>query len=357
MGSNKCKPAQLILPPLYHFYKKEEGTIIMIYERLPMALLAVCAFFSTPVYAWSIAEWLGLDKIAADAGAKAAHEVQEASRNIPLTTNQFGLIIDEYYSDDAIKRAKARRIVNNVFPDLAAEKDPKLQFAVSLDFANIDTSAKALTADIWFIDAPNIGIAKALVYTGVRYKGETVSSAPTTTPATLESASEKINRYLQLFGHTYTLKRGEVDPYVQACGRTNIMCQSSNQGCIKSNNAVKVCNEKLELGYLQRAIFSLTESGIDLPPVARVTRAWKGGGFAVILIPESEFDAQANIDLRLRFHVAGDVTKTAKDFETPMRISVPLMRQTSSLESSDPLYPKFRYAIVDLRVADFLGSR
>src|SRR5262249_3272032 len=71
------------------------------------------------------ADWdpLGLRKAASEAGAEAAAKLLEASRNVPLTTNQFGLLIDEYYSSDPAKRDKAHRIINGVFPDLAQDKN------------------------------------------------------------------------------------------------------------------------------------------------------------------------------------------------------------------------------------------
>lgn len=74
-------------------------------------LLLLIPFHSRASDCGALAQFLDISKAAREAGADAAAALLKPSRNIPLTTNQFGLLADEYDADDPKVREHARKVV------------------------------------------------------------------------------------------------------------------------------------------------------------------------------------------------------------------------------------------------------
>jgi hypothetical protein len=294
----------------------------------------------------ALAQFFDVCKAAREAGAEAAAEILKASRNIPLTTNQFGLLADEYDADDPKVREHARKVVQRVFPQFADAGHPALDFVLEVEFHDANTRQNTLTADIWPLNSNSPNDFQGPVHDGQRYKGEVIDSQAPASPALIETTRQKVQGLV---------KRATAPtvPYMDAdfkgCFRNGgIYGQSIDNACVAG----------VKVGLLTDAIIAVTDEHVAIPSSNRITRAWKGGGYAVVLIPKEEFDKQPqSMWMTLTFHVAGDPSKTAKDFETPYKFSMPLIRSTAPLPTIDPRYGSFRYAIVDLRIPDFVGQQ
>lgn len=304
---------------------------------LALSACVVVLVLSLPAHA-DLTSWLGLDRIAqkagADAGAKAANAIIEASRNAALMTNQFGILVDEYYSDDPKKREHAKKIIWATFPELPKDSE-RIALEVTVDFRNIDTTKNPFTSDIWFIDSNDVNRFSDRVLSGVRYKGESISSHPTTTFSEIERIRLEVRKQLTNYITPPNLYKD-----ASRCGQS----RSIDQRCV---NQYK---RQAESRAIEAAIMALVVNKVDIESTSRVTRDWSGGKYAVILIPTAQLNAQPNAEMYLSFHVAGNSLLGVRDFKTPKKLSMPLMRKMKPLPSNDPLHPLFSYEVVDLRI-------
>ena len=186
-----------------------------------------------------------------------------------------------------------------------------------------------------------------LIKSGTRYKEENINftkDSPINITQIKNLIANEINKY-SIFSPPKNRER------FSTCVRRNAPAfpnQATVDLCDKEENPYR---QKDFANNMAEAISLLAKKNVTIPSSSKITRDWKGGKYAYILIPSSQFAKHKNMVINIYHHIAGDPSKRVGEFkDSPFQISIPLMRQNKALDTIDPKYKSFNYAIVDLRV-------
>ncbi len=87
--------------------------------------------------AGTLSKLLGFDEIGLKAAEKAEEAVkiakeasEKASRNVAVSVNQFGILLEEYHAGNDEEKKRARKIINSIFPDIPKDTE-RISFEVT----------------------------------------------------------------------------------------------------------------------------------------------------------------------------------------------------------------------------------
>lgn len=313
------------------------------------SIITIAALLSVPFSAhagWF--DWLddplGLNEAAKNAGAKAGAEAAEgmvkASRNITMTTNQFGQILSDYYGDNAQNKENARKLIEGAF-GVDLKQTGKFEVEVTAAFENTNTT-KPLRSDIFFVNDESDSQVQGLLKTSTIFKGEEIN-APTLTSTTIDEARTQIRKLIDNRAN------------YAGCPKPNIMTGGTIGGgqirIVTNQPAIDKCEKDYENSAFADAILTPIIFTKTIPLKASFSRQYTGGKYAVLVIPSEDLQsAPSDLRINIIMHQQGDTTKTLSVFKSsPQRVDINYMKQHIA-KTDNTTYGAFNYFFVDLRI-------
>ncbi|AEF01912.1 hypothetical protein [Alteromonas naphthalenivorans] len=277
---------------------------------------------------------------------KLGEDVKASTRTASLSINQFGIYIDEYHSSDPQKRAEARRIIHAVFGEIPDNATVDVEFTVTVQKAS---NGLPLDVDITFIDLKAITteeLASAL-HRGYGFNPVTLSAFPSQNQASVEAVKHRIDHLI----NQYINFRRDLLP---KCWPNRQAPTASIQFDRESQfyKELMDCYANEKENALAGAIKALIDPMEAVPARNSVSRDYRGGLFAVVLIPKDQLQRQSDLIISGLHHFRGDPNRRLEGFEEQaFKINIEQMLEQSGLKiEGDPR--TFAWAQVPLKVGD-----
>lgn len=303
--------------------------------------LLVCLAYGSHANAWSLAEMLGLDKVARDAARETAAAMIIASRNIAIMTNQFGVLISDYHGTDPKKREEAKSIIEGVFGVKLSETE---KFSVEVRVTALGLKdGEVLRGDLLFLDAPDIESVKTELKSGLYFKPETING-----PQEIPSSNHDVETEMSKFLKDYTAR----DTVKKKC------LEGGCQGFSCTFSIDTECASQVEQELLKNAVMAVRNTRQQLPINSSFSRSYPGGRYAAVLIHAEDWKTiQDHTEIRLIVHKGGDPrTLYGHSQDSPFIVSAQQLR-TNIASTDEEEWSEIRFAIVDLRLNGVLVDK
>lgn len=268
-----------------------------------------------------LAEWLGLDKAAREAGKEAAVEfvkgVDIATRNIVQMTNQFGQLISDLDNPNPAIREHARATLRRVLgKDYPASEASALQVTASFDGV---APGSDMQADILLFAGKDDEYARKAISDTSSLKPNRISNfqaLPRTKDSLAVELKSQLKAYLSEHGRSYGEHSSRVETILaQKCTVVPVRgpgsaVQAARAKCRREAENELIVEELSELLLLPYR----TQPALPIAPGVR--RNLPGGTFATIVATEAALRASPNLKMTAWVHVAGDNSKAVGDFQS-----------------------------------------
>jgi len=292
-----------------------------------------------------LASLLGLDKLgerglkeAAEAGRQAADAAIKASRNVTMTTNQFGLVLSDYYGSDAQKKADAQRLIEGAFGVKIADFQGKFEIEVTTIFSKLN-SGETVRADLLFLDVESDSGIQAILKTSTAFKSETINKSVPSTPA-VDQLRKQVAAMIE------TRKNGKGCPAPIFGGTSGFPPTIS----VVNQKEIDDCKIVVEDKLLTDAIMLGSSYQIELPIINSFSRRFTGGKYAVLVIPKDELEkVKDHLEIDIIMNQVGDTSKRFTVFQTPLRVDNNFMSEHIAA-TDNSAYKNFSYYFIDLKL-------
>jgi hypothetical protein len=337
-------------------------------RMLKVIALSCAVAFAAPASASSLAEWLGLDKIAHDAGEKAGteaatklvHGMDLATRNLVMMTNQFGLLVSDLDSPDPAIAAHARKTLQRVLGNDAVTGTKAVPLQVSAAFENVPAEANLQVDILRFASLDDaaalhvIGDTASLKMNGVNVAQQDPATIATLQTAVTSGAADYVARFNPEFNSV-----GGYGPF--SSGQRAALDKSALDQCgqfvsleaITCNRRVKENAAKNELAALLLTPYKAL--GTTTPVNAAVTRNLPGGTYALVIASEAGIRAAPNLTMSTWVHAAGDLNAALGDFKNSKNRYVADDFLKRCVESNLTTVGKVCYIWVNLNLDDIMN--
>ncbi len=280
---------------------------------------------------------------AAEAGKQAADAAIVASRNVTMTTNQFGLVISDYYGSDPNKKADAKRLIEGAFNVKLEDIQGKFNAEVTVTFSNLKPG-DSLQADLEFLDIESdVGI-QSVMRTSSAFHAVTINKS-------LPSVAAQDQLRSQIASLIENRSNGA------GCPAPINVAEGAYPGpfVVVTTNQKEIDNCKIavENKALTEAIVLGNSFQPNLPIANSFSRSYLGGKYAVLVIPQDDLDKIKDyVKIEIIMHHAGDTTKRLTVFKDPTRVINSFMSKRVAPTENDA-YKAFNYFFVDLKLEGF----
>lgn len=309
-----------------------------------------------------LADWLGLRQIAEDAGRSAAEVLVKgadlSTRNLAMMTNQFGLLVADFYGDDPTKAARAKKILEGVFGrTLTKTDDVKLQ--VTAAFSGDIKGSDGLCVDIWPFANLDHEALKKIAEAGASFHGTPIIAA--TAPGnTIASVQEKVLKRSKAF-----ISRGKSgrDTYLDVCNK-----KYPGDKDVPGPGVVKKRSKKQEEEYasclIEEAAQDLTSAIMQvfsMPDIissrSSATRDLPGGRFVALVVSKQALEKlKDRLSITVWLHQAGDPNKRIGVFREVIRTIDPVDMLKNIVHTPKHAAPELCYEFIDLKLDAIMGS-
>lgn len=325
-------------------------------------LAATLLLLTTGCARADLADLLGIKETARQAGREAATEIARAAdtatRNLAMMTNQFGLLIDDFYSGDEVKANKARKILEGVFGrTLTTADNVKLQMTAA--FEGDVAPADRLEADLWLFPNIDNDTLKRVAAAGASFHGTPIKAAlPSGT--TLDTVRANVLAKAQAFA-TRGGGASAIGTRSSECYRKFPNFDTNSLRVIprhpKAQQQYEACiaeKEALDLTEIVMASFSAANA---LTTQGTVTRDLPGGRFvAVVANKQSVEKLRDKLKITFWVHQAGDSQKRIGAFREVVRSIDPADMLKNVVPTPLRAAPELCYVFVDLKLDAIMGS-
>jgi hypothetical protein len=283
-------------------------------------------------------ELIGVRKAAREAGTEAATKAVEAARYVTMTTNQFGLILSDYYGNDTQKKDNAKRLIEGAF-GVRLQKDDQFNVDVTAVFGGLKPG-QSVYADMIFMNSENEALLKKLLFTSSKFKGELINKSY----AVEISELEILSKVKSTISNPQSPEECTAEKLFYSGNLSYTSIQLGNQTygyeCIKDKIDTAISNAIMVPASYQKA----------LPASGSFSRVYPGGKYAVLIIPKNQLDAvKENLSVYISMHKHGLPEETLGEFKTPLNVDIPFM-SFKKAETENKAIGSFSYYFIDLKV-------
>lgn len=288
----------------------------------------------------SFLSWLGLEDSLKSAGAEAGREaalaVVESARYLTMTTNQFGLLINDFHGSDPKKKEDARRILEGAF-GVKINSGENFSLEVSVAYPGLKPD-QSVRGDVMFISEESDEQVRRILESGTFFKPELVNgpTAGSVDAETLRGAvHNKVSDFLKLECQI-------------AVGRNRDGFPSYSRAQLAAFND---CKDNVKPALLTGAIMQAVSTIPVVPPKSTFSREYRGGKYAVVIMPSEDVKRlPENLDLQFSLHKAGEPQNRVGDFKgSPKKISKDNLTK-KTVKTDDKAAPELNYVFVNLRL-------
>jgi hypothetical protein len=308
----------------------------------PLALAKEeCGFFGDLIGSCRVGEDVrAAGEEMAQALKEAGYQMPKAARQLSLTTNQFGILVQEYHSPDPVIRNNARAIIHSVFSGVNIPTENKAILEVSVLFTNID-SPEPIHIDMKFVDSPKQSDWINLIDFDTAFKGEPIANAYVTSTLSDPELAARIRPFLLT-----AIDRVVTSPDWE-CAFV------SNAGCLDQQRM----NTKIM--FAEQATMAIMEAMKTRETKATgnqiLTRSWNGGIYALLLIPTEFLNNNPNLQGEILQHEARFIDKPVGEFRRSRKQLDMRKWRSHPVISASPnsAYSEYSWLAVDLHLTNY----